>query len=349
MALLLKYITTRLTLIIVSFAAVLFLTIYGIILYWPQDNEFQSIKVTIPKGATLNEIADSLERNNILSNKKMFLMAVRSSGHEKDIPAGRFTFTSPKDNSTIIEQLINGSPLKKKVTLLEGWTVRQVARHLSQTLGIDEDEFIHLCFDEQFVRQLGIPGNSAEGFLFPDTYYFFEEEDARSVIRKLVDEYRKVITQARVRRAQELKLSELEWITLASIIEGEAIYDDERSRISGVYHNRLDRDMRLQADPTIQYIVDGSPRRLLNKDLKIESPYNTYLNKGLPPGPINNPGRESIVAALYPENNEYLYFVARGDGYHTFSKNQREHNIAKRKFQKIRREVWREKMKESRK
>ena len=126
-------------------------------------------------------------------------------------------------------------------------------------------------------------------------------------------------------------------MTLASIIEGEAIYDSERAKISAVYHNRLNIGMRLQADPTIQYIIPDSPRRLLNKDLKIKSPYNTYLNWGLPPGPINSPGKNSILAALYPEKNDFLYFVATGDGYHTFTTNEKDHNKAKRKLQKLRR------------
>ena len=138
-------------------------------------------------------------------------------------------------------------------------------------------------------------------------------------------------------RMAEINLSENEVLTLASIIEGEAIFDSERPRISGVYHNRLKKRMRLQADPTIQYIIEDSPRRLLNKDLKIESPYNTYLNYGLPPGPINNPGIESIKAALYPEDVDFLFFVARGDGYHTFTRTEKEHNEAKKEFQKIRR------------
>jgi UPF0755 protein len=137
-------------------------------------------------------------------------------------------------------------------------------------------------------------------------------------------------------RAQVLGMNEIEVITLASIIEGEALYDKERPIIAGVYHNRLQKGMKLQADPTIQYIIDDGPRRLLKKDLMIESPYNTYLNKGLPPGPINNPGKKSILAALFPLKNDYLFFVARGDGYHTFTKTEQEHNQAKRKFNKMR-------------
>ena len=142
-------------------------------------------------------------------------------------------------------------------------------------------------------------------------------------------------------QAKNLNMTKHEIVTLASIIEGEAIYDSERAKISAVYHNRLNMGMKLQADPTIQFILPEPPRRLLNRDLKIKSPYNTYLNKGLPPGPINSPGKNSILAALYPEENDFIYFVASGDGYHTFTTNERDHNKAKRKLQKIRRTLKR--------
>ena len=160
----------------------------------------------------------------------------------------------------------------------------------------------------------------------------------------MIEEYKKNVTDDLRQEMVDKKITETEVLILASIIEGEAIYDQERSIISGVYHNRLRMGMRLQADPTIQYIVEGAPRRLLNKDLKIESPYNTYLHYGLPPGPINNPGIESIRAALNPAETDYLYFVAKGDGYHTFSKTKEEHNKAKRQFQKVRREARRKKL-----
>ena len=139
-----------------------------------------------------------------------------------------------------------------------------------------------------------------------------------------------------------MNLTQHQIVTLASIIEGEAIYDSERPIISAVYHNRLKRGMKLQADPTVQYIIKDGPRRLLNKDLKIKSLYNTYLYQGLPPGPINSPGLESLKAALYPEKNDFFYFVAKGDGYHTFSKNERDHERAKRAFQRVRRKVKKE-------
>jgi len=197
---------------------------------------------------------------------------------------------------------------------------------------------LELIENEKFISKHGIKSRSLEGYLSPDTYFFFEGESPESVLAQLIKEYKTFWNNDNYKRAKELNFTEHEVVTLASIIEGEAIYDSERSKISAVYHNRLNINMRLQADPTIQYIIPDSPRRLLNKDLKIISAYNTYLHKGLPPGPINSPGKESIRAALYPEKNDFIYFVATGDGYHTFSTNENDHNRAKRKLQKLRRE-----------
>ena len=152
------------------------------------------------------------------------------------------------------------------------------------------------------------------------------------------------MTDSNIAKASSISLTQHQILTLASIIEGEAIYDSERPIISAVYHNRLKRGMKLQADPTVQYIIKDGPRRLLNKDLRIKSPYNTYLYGGLPPGPINSPGFKSLNAALYPDENDYLYFVAKGDGYHTFSKNEKEHERAKRAFQRVRKKVKRDRV-----
>lgn len=315
------------------------LAFYSLILLWPQGNPYDSVKVTIPKGASLKEVSATLQDYNIIRNEKSFLLAVKTLGYEKDIPAGRFKLVKASTNFEIIDQLVNGIQVNKRVTILEGWTIDVIAFELQDKIGINPDEFKNACTNELLLWKWGISEESVEGYLFPNTYLFSEEEDIQDIIGRMINEYKQRITIEFRDRMKELEMEEKEVITLASIIEGEAIYDKERPIISGVYHNRLNIGMRLQADPTIQYIIEGSPRRLLNKDLKIKSPYNTYLNKGLPPGPINNPGIESIRAALYPAKTDFLYFVARGDGYHTFSKTKEEHNIAKRKFQKIRRQL----------
>ena len=315
------------------------LAFYSLILLWTQGNPYDSVKVTIPKGASLKEVSATLQDYNIIRNERSFLLAVKTLGYEKDMPAGRFKLVKASTNFDIIDQLVNGIQVNKRVTILEGWTIDVIAEELQDKIGVDPDEFKNACKNELLLWKWGISEESVEGYLFPNTYLFSEEEDIQDIIGRMINQFKQRITVEFRDRMKELGMDEKEIITLASIIEGEAIYDRERPVISGVYHNRLNIGMRLQADPTIQYIIEGSPRRLLNKDLKIKSPYNTYLNEGLPPGPINNPGIESIKAALYPVETDYLYFVAKGDGYHTFSRTKEEHNIAKRKFQKIRRQL----------
>ena len=313
------------------------LIFYGVLLLWPQGNPYDFVKVTIPKGASLNEVGITLKNNNIIHNKQSFQLAVKILGYEKDIPAGRFRIEKASTNYAIIDQLVNGKQLTKKVTIREGWTISMIAKELDEKLGIKTHFFEDATHNKNLLDKWGIQAKSFEGYLFPNTYQFSENESPSDIINVMVQEYKRNLSDKMIVQMNQIKMSEQEVLTLASIIEGEAIYDKERAIISGVYHNRLRKGMRLQADPTIQYILEDGPRRLLNRDLKIVSPYNTYLNKGLPPGPINNPGIESIKAALFPTESDYLYFVARGDGYHTFSKTEKQHNKAKRDFQKVRR------------
>ena len=313
------------------------LIFYGVLLLWPQGNPYDFVKVTIPKGASLNEVGITLKNNNIIHNKQSFQLAVKILGYEKDIPAGRFRIEKASTNYAIIDQLVNGKQLTKKVTIREGWTISMIAKELDEKLGIKTHFFEDATHNKNLLDKWGIQAKSFEGYLFPNTYQFNENELPSDIINVMVQEYKRNLSDDMLVQMNQIKMSEQEVLTLASIIEGEAIYDKERAIISGVYHNRLKKGMRLQADPTIQYILEDGPRRLLNRDLKIVSPYNTYLNKGLPPGPINNPGIESIKAALFPTESDYLYFVARGDGYHTFSKTEKQHNKAKRDFQKVRR------------
>jgi len=312
-----------------------------LILFWPQSNPRDVVKLSVKAGETLGDISQRLFDKKVISNQRMFRWAVQLMGKETEIPVGTFKLVDANSNYKIIEQLVYGSPEIKKVRLLEGWSVEQIADQINKVMGLSKDEILSLSNDYRFLKNHDIQASSIEGYLFPDTYHFFDGDTPHIILSNLVDEYKKFWNDERRHRADELGLSEHDVVTLASIIEGEAIYDSERPTISAVYHNRLNIGMRLQADPTIQYIIDDGPRRLLNRDLRIKSPYNTYLHEGLPPGPINSPGEESLLAALYPEENEYLFFVAKGDGYHTFTKNEEEHNRAKKKFQKIRREVKR--------
>ena len=315
-----------------------------LILNWEQSDIEGVITVRIPKGKTLKEITGILSEKNIVKSDRSFMLAVRLLGYEKNIQAGNLVLHEPKTNLRLINQLVNGMPELIKITILEGWNIYKVSEILENTMGIHQDKIISLCMNKRFIRSLGIKAPTLEGFLFPETYYFVETESPRTILQRMVSEYQDHISEDIRNRIRELGFSELQLITLASIIEGEAIYDDERKNISSVYHNRLHKGMRLQADPTIQYIIKDGPRRLLNKDLNIVSPYNTYLNEGLPIGPINNPGLQSIIAALYPSETEYIYFVAKGDGYHTFSITQKEHNFAKQKLNRLRKKISHERL-----
>ena len=315
------------------------LAYYAIILLWPQSDIDDAVSISISKGSTLIDISTELYNKKVIKNRSSFILAVKMLGYEKDIPAGKFNIDNVSTNYSLVNKLINSVNISKKVTILEGWSINEIAEKLHSSLKIDKKSFLNASKNKALLDKWEIKSNSFEGYLFPNTYQFAEDVSPIKIIDKMVSEYKKNVTKKMYDRMSKINLNENEVLTLASIIEGEAIYDSERPTISGVYHNRLKKGMRLQADPTIQYIIDDSPRRLLNKDLKIKSPYNTYLNHGLPPGPINNPGLESIKAALYPEEIDFLYFVAKGDGYHTFSKTEKEHNKAKRAFQKVRRKM----------
>ena len=315
------------------------LAYYAIILLWPQSDIDDAVSISISKGSTLIDISTELHSKKVIKNRSSFILAVKMLGYEKDIPAGKFNIDNVSTNYSLVNKLINSVNISKKVTILEGWSINEIAEKLHSSFKIDKKSFLNASKNKALLNKWDIKSTSFEGYLFPNTYQFAEDVSPIKIIDKMVSEYKKNVTKKMYDRMSKINLNEHEVLTLASIIEGEAIYDSERPTISGVYHNRLKKGMRLQADPTIQYIIDDSPRRLLNKDLKIKSPYNTYLNHGLPPGPINNPGLESIKAALYPEEIDFLYFVAKGDGYHTFSKTEKEHNKAKRAFQKVRRKM----------
>ncbi|MEN3037755.1 MAG: endolytic transglycosylase MltG [Candidatus Kryptonium sp.] len=225
--------------------------------------------------------------------------------------------------------------LSVNVTIPEGLTARRIAGLLKAKIGIDSAKFIKLVNDPNFAKQLGINANNLEGYLMPDTYIFIWGDAEENVIAKMVSEFKKFYDDTLKEREKVVGLNTHQVVTLASIVEGEARFEDEKPRIAGVYFNRLRRKMPLEADPTIQYIIPDGPRRLFYKDLKIESPYNTYLNPGLPPGPVNNPSRSSILAVLYPEKNKFLYFVSDGSGRHIFSKTYEEHLKAVRRYRKI--------------
>lgn len=307
-----------------------------------EGRSIDSFPLKINKGSSFYSIINLLEKNEIVAGSFKLKSTARLLNLRSKLKAGKYEIKGGISSYTLLKQLTEGGVTIESVRILEGIQAKQVAGILKQQVEIDSARFMQLTRDPHFIKKLGINTESLEGFLFPDTYNFYWGIKPENIISTMVNEFNKHFNDSLRSRAAERGRSVVEILTLASIIEGEAVLDSERPTISAVYHNRLKRGMRLQADPTIQYVIDGGPRRLLNRDLKIDSPYNTYRYKGLPPGPINNPGLASIKASLYPEDVNYLYFVANGDGSHTFSRTLKEHLRAKAKFDQFRRKIKRQ-------
>ena len=304
------------------------------------DESVNRLPFIIDRGMGMPTVADSLLAKGLISDKEVFLLWLTTLNKDRSIKAGYYEIPLGLTNAQLISFLSKAPPKEMRVTLIEGWRIEEIARQLHHSLNIDAEKFIRIVNDSSFVRGLNISEKNLEGYLLPDTYLFYWGVDEKKIAEFLVSRCMEIFTPRVMARLDSMKMDVQNILTLASIIEGEAIYDDEREIISSVYHNRLKRRIKLQADPTIQYILKGPPRRLLFDDLKLDSPYNTYKYYGLPPGPISNPGKKSILAAIYPAKTKYIYFVAVGDGRHTFSQTAAEHNAAKAKFDRVRREVY---------
>lgn len=297
--------------------------------------------IVIEKGLSVSQIAQKLAMSGIINDPTSFVWSAKILGQSNNLKAGRYEIAGGQSNYDILTRLKLGSVSSIRVTIPEGLDSSQIASILAVQLGADSTRFVQAALDSSFAASLGVMVGSLEGFLFPDTYDFFWEQDEDLILNRMVDRFFGVLPDSIREQFSKDNKSLVEALTMASIIQGEAMVTDEMPVISSVYHNRIQKRMALQADPTLQYIIDGPPRRLTNRDKEIESPYNTYLYRGLPPGPINNPGLDAILAALHPEESPYLYFVANGDGTHTFTRTLNEHLRAKRRFDKIRRDYYR--------
>jgi len=318
---------------------------YGSKIFLPlrSSHAGERVAIKIRNGLSVKAIADTLEKNGIISSARDFIFTTKLFGKISQLKAGKYELPRGLSPYQAMKTIVAGKISSARVVIPEGATSYQIASLLSRQVEIDSTRFIALVNDHNFIVSLGLETNSLEGYLFPNTYYFYWGISPEAVIKKMVQEFHRNFTDSLRQAAIDKGWSVHQILTLASIIEGEAMIDSERAIISAVYHNRLKKGILLQADPTIQYIIPDGPRRLLNRDLAIDSPYNTYKYAGLPPGPVNNPGLRSIIAAIFPADVDYLYFVARGDGSHIFSRTWREHLRAKAKFDQYRRMVNRQK------
>ncbi|MBN1621087.1 MAG: endolytic transglycosylase MltG [Endomicrobiales bacterium] len=292
----------------------LLIYIAGMIIWWmklPDEN----VLIVVPQGSSASIIAKELKKEKIISSAGIFLNLVKLTGNTKKLKAGTYEL-SPRDSIfKVIKMLSEGRAKYVRVTVPEGFTGVQIAERLSLEGIVDREKFLSIVNERKL-----------EGYLFPETYYFEKNTPEDMVVNKMLEQFNKNYTPEMRKRANGMrKMNEKKIITLASIIEKEAVVPQERPLISAVFHNRLKKRMYLESCATILYALGEHKDKLTYEDLDIKSPYNTYRRFGLPPGPICSPGLESIKAALYPADTEDLFFVAKGSGTHTFSQYFKDH------------------------
>ena len=287
-----------------------------------------AIRVIIPKGASFSAATDSLHAAALVGSRFFFKLYARAKQADRNIKPGTYLIKRGTPWSEIIAALHGGHGLVNTITIPEGFTVSRIAPMLAQALSVPIDSVNAAVRDTAMLRRLEIPTPTLEGYLFPDTYAFPDGTRPRDAVLEMVRRFEREWKPEWTARLAEISRTRHEVVTLASIVEREAKIPAERPVIAAVYFNRLREKMLLQADPTVQYAHGKHSPRLLLKDLEIDSPYNTYRYPGLPPGPIASPGGPSLIAALYPANVTFRYFVAAPDGHHEFRNTLEEHNKA---------------------
>ena len=299
--------------------------------YFPRNIGDKTVTVIVKQGDSFESVAKRLIGGGVVTSRMMLKVPARVFGVDKRLIPGRYDFSGKNSYSSVLKKLGTGDFVRIKVTIPEGATVWESARLLADSLEFDHDSIIALNSDEKFLSELNLP--CLEGYLFPETYYFPWGSNAREAAAAMVEQFR-AMTDSVWPTEIVGGLTNAEIVILASIIEAETGDSKERERISSVYHNRLKKKMKLDADPTVLYGLGGLNRSLWLKDLKKKTPYNTYLNRGLPPTPINSPGLAAIKAALNPEESDFFYFVADNSGKHHFSETNTEHNLARQRIKK---------------
>ena len=304
----------------------------------PMSDNTQSQVFEVKSGMTLKQVSQELLGHKLIRSANAFQAIALIQDKEKLIKVGEYYISPSMPAAEILQRITSGKTVLHSVTIPEGYRITEIANLLEKRNLVDKNNFLQQAKNVQLME--GVSTGSLEGYLFPDTYHFGKRTTEAIIINKMVETFKeRALKQEFLKRARDMGFSYHEIITLASLIEKETGKDSERKQISSVFHNRLKKNMLLQTDPTVIYVIDMFDGNIRKRDLKIDSPYNTYLYKGLPPGPIANPGLKSIIAALYPANTSNLYFVSKQDGSHKFSATLNEHNRAVQKYQlrKIRR------------
>ncbi len=324
-----------LVLIILIFAAVvsaIFLDLYSYA-DRPLGSDNSTKLVNIMQGHNFSDVFKELCNSGIVAYSYRFKLLAVIRGYDKRIKFGEYLLSPSMTPSEILTIMTKGRVRLNKLTIPEGYNIEQIATAVFQAGIEDEKSFLKAAKNSSLAAQMKIPADTFEGYLFPDTYYFPKNTPPKTIISTMVNRFQAIFTDEFAKQAEKIGFSIHQIVTLASIIERETGASEERPIISSVFHNRLKKNMRLESDPTVIYGIDGFNGNITKKDLKKPSPYNTYLIRGLPPGPISNPGLKALEAALYPAETDFLYFVSKKDKTHKFSTNIREHNKAVYRYQ----------------
>jgi UPF0755 protein len=309
------------------------------LLFVPPSQTASTKIIFIKKGTPLKKVSEILEQEGIIKNRKFFVLLTTILGKKTKVKAGEYEFHTQMLPLEVFDALVKGQVKRHLVTIPEGYTLSQIAQLLEDSNLVGRKEFLQKASSPAFINALGLSqlaGPTLEGYLFPDTYHLVKETDPEEAIQVMVHRFKKVFGSELAGMASELGISEREAVVLASIIEKETSLSQEKPLISAVFHNRLRKKIPLQSDPTVIYGIKNFDGNLTKEHLLRPTPYNTYRIAGLPPTPICNPGKDSLLAAAHPAPVPYLYFVSKNDGSHYFSCDIEEHNQAVSKYQKKR-------------
>ncbi len=290
------------------------------------------VRLQIQPGTGLNKVAVDLQNVGVVRSALAVKLLARWKQQGGQIQAGCYRFSDPATPGEVLDRLVRGDVEKVSLTIPEGFNLQQIiARTVEKGFG-EKEKLSELAYDADFIHSLDIDADSLEGYLFPETYLFAPGIGEESLLQMMVKPLRSHTDATLMKKAERLGLNLHQWLTLASIIEKETGLVEEMPLISSVFHNRLKRNIPLQTDPTVIYGIKDFDGNITRKHLKTPTPYNTYLNRGLPPGPIASPGLAALESAVNPAETKYLYFVATGDGGHKFSKTLKEHNVAVKEY-----------------
>lgn len=317
----------------------------ALVMLVPMRNTNKYFEIEIPKGATFRQAIETLYNKKLIRDRNILLLIGRLTGADRKIRAGYYSMRSNMSPADIFRMILEGQIMVCQIRIVEGDSLIEISEKLAKAGLMTRDAFFHLARNPDFLASHAIESLTIEGYIFPDTYKIPKGIKPEDTVGIMIDRMREKYSGELVLRTVELGMTENEVLTLASIIEKEAIVDSERPLIAAVYHNRLKKKMRLQADPTAIYGVKSFREKITRADLLRKTPYNTYAFKGLPPGPIASPGLKSIKAALYPADAPYLFFVSKDNITHRFSVTVQEHLDAVRLY-RMRKQAVTDKTKE---